>query len=862
MKKIVKYLVAAVAMVAAVSCQEELALNERPAQNSGMPVFTASLNNLNTRTVLEEESMKTLWTGGEWIDVMDFEGVNNIYSTPALEEPAQKVDFSLKEGGDFVGNSVFAVYPHNEKNTYWTDLDMFGVEVIHPDVQTAAAGTFDTFGAVHVAYNADFSANNNLVFNNLSALIKFTVTDPGVKKLTFYSLGGEVVSGPIKYRYENGSYVVEDATSGYGYVDLYAPQGQYLEMGKNYYIAVAPGTFESGVAIEVNNHLENKIVYKHEGKVVLNPNTINNFGSFETMGDLTWGLVGDTINNWGEKEDVVLEKKGDMFVYEGYTFSSQTQFKIRATNQWNDDANYGLTFKNFVEENGVYDLTNGGWSQNIFVRPGTYDIWFDPFGMKLYMMEPGVEPAEAETIVPTRYVIGAFNGWANPADAADTTYKMQWDGSWFTSVVEFTEEQADNGGYPFKVNPGDWSFDWGAKDGFKYESGVVFETGGSNVVLPESGFYMIQQSWDGNSMVVTDVVAPARGSQIYIPEAGLILDLGVHVAGKLSVVLALDYPIYNDSVIGSYDYEILPDSPTTGKIAYVSDAFATDGYTYIYYSFDNDGVMSVAGELGFEGYAEAEVWTEDGVMVFEDRPEVILEGMWVGYTSTDDMVLLDMTEEKKLTYSYLAKDADGNECWIKMIDSEAYTINEYEFGTSLAVGEVERVTLFPVSKEAMILAGNKAVKFLDEEIEIWPITSLKEEDLPETFYNSPDFKQWSYNWVAMGMGDMAAVLDFGVTMPGTCVVAYDPAIMGAPEGTPYQIFNAIGYTFAPADDESGKLTLLSTNMYGEILSQEFEYSDYTGETCYFAFGEDSFVAQDVDGKLVNVTVDANGGIAQ
>lgn len=874
MKKIVKYLVAAVAMVAAVSCQEELALNERPAQNSGMPVFTASLNNLNTRTVLEEESMKTLWTGGEWINVMDFEGVNNTYSTPSLEEPAQKVNFSLKEGGQFYGKSVFAVYPHNVINEFWSDQDVFGLIVNHPTVQEAAVGTFDTFGAVHIAYNEDFEANNNLEFKNISALIKFTVTDPGVKKLTFYGVDGEIVSGPIKYRYDNGTYVAEDLTAGYDYVELNAPDGQYLEMGQNYYIAVAPGTFENGVVVEVNRHLEdNALVYKYEGKVVLNPNTINNFGSFETRGDLSWELIGD-FNEW--KSGEYFTREGDLFVVEGVKFDAPLGgFKIRwfdendvdddQNNGWNNDANYGLTFKNIVEAGGAYDLANGGWAHDALIRPGTYDIWFDPFGMKLYVMEPGVEPAEAEAIAPTRYVTGTLNGWAA---APASEYKMTWDEEWLTAFVEFPEGETPE----FKTNVGDWKANWGVKlnegETYEYESGELFYTAneGSNVKLPEPGFYMIQQSWDGYSMVVTDVVAPARGSQIYIPEADAILDLGTYAEGKLSIVLATDYPeftVYDDQILGSYDYKILPDSPTSGKIAYAGGGgYEADGYTYIEYYFDNDGVMYVGGDLGIEDYTEVEVWTKDDILVFKERPAAFLEGMWAGSTSTGGMVLLDMTEEGKLSYSYLAKDATGKDCWIYLVTPQAYTSEKYPFATVLMVGETEIMDLFVKSEEAMSLTYYAVNGSVEENIIISRVESLKDKELPENFYETPDFKQWSYNWVAMGMGDMPAVLDFSVTMPGTCVVAYDPAIMGAPEGTPYQIFNAIQYTFAPADDESGKLTLLSTNMYGEILSQEFEYSDYTGETCYFAFGEESFVAQDVNATLVNVTVDANGGIAQ
>ena len=137
------------------------------------------------------------------------------------------------------------------------------------------------------------------------------------------------------------------------------------------------------------------------------------------------------------------------------------------------------------------------------------------------------------------------------------------------------------------------------------------------------------------------------------------------------------------------------------------------------------------------------------------------------------------------------------------------------------------------------------------------IAGTKEIPLP-----TPDGKQWSFNWTAMGMGDMMAVLDFGVTLDGQCVVAYDPAVMGAPEGTPYQIFNVIGYDFVPADKTSGTLKLISTDIYGDETTQEFKYYDLTDNSCYFEFGEDSFIAQDVDGLLTEVEIDMSGGIMQ
>ena len=123
---------------------------------------------------------------------------------------------------------------------------------------------------------------------------------------------------------------------------------------------------------------------------------------------------------------------------------------------------------------------------------------------------------------------------------------------------------------------------------------------------------------------------------------------------------------------------------------------------------------------------------------------------------------------------------------------------------------------------------------------------------------TPDGKQWAFTW--MQMGGVPTVLDFGVTTEGQCVVAYDPAVMGAPEGTPYQIYNMLAYEFEATDATSGKLTLTTVNMFGEELSQEFEYSNLTETSCHFEFDENSFVGESVDGTLTEVEVDATGGL--
>lgn len=123
--------------------------------------------------------------------------------------------------------------------------------------------------------------------------------------------------------------------------------------------------------------------------------------------------------------------------------------------------------------------------------------------------------------------------------------------------------------------------------------------------------------------------------------------------------------------------------------------------------------------------------------------------------------------------------------------------------------------------------------------------------------NTPDAKQWVFNWTAMGMGDMNAVLDFGITLPGQITVAYDPAVMGAPAGTPYIPYNAIQYAVKPFDETSGVVVVTSTNMFGDESNMDIPYYNLTENSCSFATY--NLLMQTAHAKAETVVVDMTGG---
>jgi hypothetical protein len=109
---------------------------------------------------------------------------------------------------------------------------------------------------------------------------------------------------------------------------------------------------------------------------------------------ISYGLVG-TINSWGGSPDIQFEAIGDGgYKLLGYTLTAADSIKIRANNEWNDAENYGLASKGVLTTNAANTLICGGGSADMSVAAdGTYDFYFYPAELKLYVMEAGQVPS-------------------------------------------------------------------------------------------------------------------------------------------------------------------------------------------------------------------------------------------------------------------------------------------------------------------------------------------------------------------------------------------------------------------------------------------------------------------------------------
>lgn len=268
--------VLAMAALAMASCQKgQYAGSENGKSVSFTAYAEGSSERGSSKTVLNDHvsewAKDNIWVlngEGDW---------KKSYSTQA--EGAGKALFTEDDASViFPGGPAVAVCPkYAATNASWTresdkPYDIVGL-YLSPE-QTAVAGTYDPNVHVSLAY----TENEELHFKNLVALLKFTVTEPGVEDITIESHASNVMAGEFCVYFGNEDPYIY--TSDYDGV-MRSPRVYLrgnMEAGKTYYAAVLPGKYND-FGVFVNGQL-----FKSKtGYVTFERNNIYDLGEITTV---------------------------------------------------------------------------------------------------------------------------------------------------------------------------------------------------------------------------------------------------------------------------------------------------------------------------------------------------------------------------------------------------------------------------------------------------------------------------------------------------------------------------------------------------------------------------------------------------
>lgn len=441
MKKIYSFMVAAVALFAAASCNKELPQENLPAVGETV-VYTASTDGADTKAVLNEETKKSEWVADDAITVHD--GTKGWTFTAA--EAGVNVDFSNSEGfGDY--RPVLAVYP---AGTYTVDVAEKTVNANIPTYQPARKGTYNEDAALAVAY----SENDQFAFKNAHSLIKFTIKSSSIKAIEFYGNNNEAITGNMLVSLNEDNTVKsvvgqdtvfeegkENEWTGKGtWVKIYSEDetnGWCFENGATYYAAVAPVNFTKGVAINyiLANDTKVEAVKKTDNPVNLTPSKILNIGDLEYVApgaeSSGWSLPGGH-NNWSTV-DTFLYEDGDYYVAKNVS-SLNTGFKFH-------HAEFG--WKGVGSEAAVavgeWHKLNG--DKNISLPDAkAYDIYMTKDGSQFQAVAAGGAAPEAPVVVADYWgIVGSMaeSNWATDLKFTEEAEYWVYKGLALTAYTEF-----------------------------------------------------------------------------------------------------------------------------------------------------------------------------------------------------------------------------------------------------------------------------------------------------------------------------------------------------------------------------------------------------------------------------------------
>ena len=231
MKTRVLFVAIATAAVATLfSCTRELSADVNT--ESREMKFIATFSDSGTKTAIQSNGTSVWWSGEERINVFTSGGQSAKFTSSGTEA-REVAEFTGSFSGSTDGETFYAVYPYNEANSYSDG----NVTLTVPTQQTAVEGSFadDLFPSVAVSDNDIFR------FYHVCGGFRFTLSQEGIRRITFEAIGGESLAGKTAVSFgENGKPIVDVISRGLSCIALNAPEGEYFKTGTWYYFVTLP----------------------------------------------------------------------------------------------------------------------------------------------------------------------------------------------------------------------------------------------------------------------------------------------------------------------------------------------------------------------------------------------------------------------------------------------------------------------------------------------------------------------------------------------------------------------------------------------------------------------------------------------
>lgn len=407
MKKTIKFFAAALAIVAAASCEKEIATNDtlqtpETDQELVHKVFSASLNvDEKTKTTLHTDGKTVHWTDGDKIKVIPANAYNgNDFNVVSIDGT-----FADFEGETVDADSYRAVYPATAYYTAWSydNYCVFSDGTAALKTQYAVENNF-SLSSFNTSSNfavSTTSKENHLYFKNINAYFKLSLSmdnaaaieissdkaEGSVELSANYDLGGA-----LNYRYaENKAYLSSNHS-----IVFKTKDNSNLKSGVTYYIAV-PAVQVEGLKLAVKDANGTEITSFTKSSFTFEQNKIYNLGvieakkSYSVVKQLSHATeledgklyvisyMKDTKMFWSEQEQWLKLATLSSGTASNNEYEINNVFKFHKTSSTASIGNYNTTIVGMWESlsNGKYmssnPAMNGTSSDASYISIGQWD---------------------------------------------------------------------------------------------------------------------------------------------------------------------------------------------------------------------------------------------------------------------------------------------------------------------------------------------------------------------------------------------------------------------------------------------------------------------------------------------------------
>lgn len=238
-----RYILFAAATLALAACSKT---SEQPEPDGIQMTFRAyQESSRETKTTVQNSGTQVYWELADEIKVF-FKGTGSRFVSQNTAE-ATVADFSgslniligANEGANSI-TKIFGLYPYRADAV----SDGSSVTTTLPAEQTGRVGSFAK--NTHISLAATNANSVDLGFYNVTGGLRFSLTQEGIKSVTFEGNNGEALAGKIKLAFESGIPVIKEVSESSSALTLNAPGGGSFQTGQWYYIEAIPGTLTKG----------------------------------------------------------------------------------------------------------------------------------------------------------------------------------------------------------------------------------------------------------------------------------------------------------------------------------------------------------------------------------------------------------------------------------------------------------------------------------------------------------------------------------------------------------------------------------------------------------------------------------------